>query len=332
MSTLPEKDLPPGRHRLLKEHLMTEFRQETQTDEREARGAKRPARRAWLRPALVAAAAAAVATGLLVALPSDDATGARDTAATSGGGTGGGTGGASAQYGSDEAERLLEDIALAASKRDAPERIRDDQFVYIKSRVGYMSFGVDTKPQLERVHDREIWKSVDGTRKGLLDEDNHNGRIKLDAEKPGIPSNTGYRHLETLPTDPAKMHKWLYDNGEGDRTQKDERAFTLFGDLVGESLVPKKQAVALYRAAARIRAVEVVDGVKDAAGRTGVALVRENEDGFQEQLVFDPRTKEYLGERVVAVRDTEDGVKKGQLLGTSAILDREIVDKAGRRP
>ncbi|MCX4664516.1 CU044_5270 family protein [Streptomyces uncialis] len=321
MSTLPEKDLPPGRHRLLKEHLMTEFRQETQTD-------ARPARRVWPRPALVAVAAAAVAAGVLVALPSDG-TGSRDTAAAPGGT---GAPGKAAGYGSDDAARLLEDIALAASKRDAPARIRDDQFVYVKSRIGYMSFAENTKPELERIHDREVWASVDGTREGLLDEDNRNGRIKLDAPQPGDASNTDYRSLQKLPTDPSKMHKWLYDNGQGDKTPEDERAFNLFGDLVGESLVPKKQAVALYRAAARIKAVEVVDGVKDAAGRTGVALVRENEDGYQEQLVFDPRTKEYLGERVVAVRDTGDGLKKGQLLGTSAILDREIVDKAGRRP
>ncbi|MFJ7419933.1 CU044_5270 family protein [Streptomyces uncialis] len=329
MSTLPEKDLPPGRHRLLKEHLMTEFRQETQTDAREARGAKRPARRVWLRPALVAVAAAAVAAGVLVALPSGDGTGARDTAAAPGGT---GARDKAAGYGPDEAARLLEDIALAASKRDAPARVRDDQFVYIKSRLGYAAFAENTKPELERIHDREIWLSVDGTRKGLLTEENRKGRVKLDAPKPGYASNTDYRSLQKLPTDPATLHKWLYDNGQGDKTPEDERAFTLFGDLVGESLVPKKQAVALYRAAARIKAVEVVDGVKDAAGRTGVALVRENEDGYQEQLVFDPRTKEYLGERVVAVRDTGDGLKKGQLLGTSAILDREIVDKAGRRP
>ncbi|WP_406399253.1 CU044_5270 family protein [Streptomyces uncialis] len=309
MSTLPEKDLPPGRHRLLKEHLMTEFRQETQTD-------ARPARRVWPRPALVAVAAAAVAAGVLVALPSDG-TGSRDTAA---------------KRTSDEAVRLLEDIALATAKKDTPDGIRDDRFVYIKSRLGYMHYGMGKKPKLEPVHDREVWNSVDGTREGLLIEDNRNGRMKLEADTPGIPGNTNYRELKKLPTDPDKMYTWLYANREGDNPA-DEQVFTLFGDLVGESLMPKEQAVALYRAAARIKAVEVVDGVKDAAGRTGVALVREDEDGFQEQqLVFDPRTKEYLGERVVAVRDTGDGLKKGQLLGTSAILDREIVDKAGRRP
>ncbi|MFD8939696.1 hypothetical protein ACFV0R_31340 [Streptomyces sp. NPDC059578] len=50
MSVLPEKDLPPGRHRLLKEHLMTEIRQETQAIE------SRPRRSPWLRPVLIGAA------------------------------------------------------------------------------------------------------------------------------------------------------------------------------------------------------------------------------------------------------------------------------------
>lgn len=316
MNTLPEKDLPPGRHRLLKEHLMTEFRQETQHDTRTAPKTERPVRRAWLRPALVAGAAAAVAAGFLVALPSDDGTGVRDTAA---------------KHTSDEAVRLLEDIALATAKKDTPDGIRDDQYVYLKSRTGYTSYGTGEKPKLEPVHDREIWKSVDGTREGLLIEDNRNGRMELEADTPGLPGNTNYRDLATLPTDPGKMHKWLYANASGD-TQSDERAFTFFGDLVGESLMPRDQAVALYRAATRIPAVEVVKGVKDAAGRTGIALVREDKDGLQEQLIFDPRTKEFLGEREVAARDTEGGVKKGELVGTKAILDREIVDKAGRRP
>lgn len=316
MNTLPEKDLPPGRHRLLKEHLMTEFRQETQHDARTAPKTERPVRRAWLRPALVAGAAAAVAAGFLVALPSDDGTSVRDTAV---------------EPASDEAVRLLEDIALATAKKDTPDGIRDDQYVYIKSRLGYMRYAEKNEPKLEPVHDREIWRAVDGTRKSLLIEDNDHGRMELDVGTPGMPGNTDYRSLKKLPTDPDKMHKWLYANASGD-TQSDERAFTFFGELVGESLMPRDQAVALYRAATRIPAVEVVKGVKDAAGRTGTALVREDKDGFQEQLIFDPRTKEFLGEREVAARDTEAGVKKGELAGTSAILDRRIVDKAGRRP
>ncbi|MEV3871100.1 CU044_5270 family protein [Streptomyces sp. NPDC049906] len=313
MSELPEKDLPPGRHRLLKEHLMTEIRQESPRTERTAR-----ARRPWLRPVLVGAAAAAVAGGVLVALPS----GTEQNTAV--------------KHTSDEAVALLEDIALATAERDAPE-IRDDQYVYVKSRVAYSSQQLTasdqelSKPKLDPVHDREVWFSVDGKRPGLLVEENRNGRIELEAEKPGLATNTSYRNLTTLPTDPDAMLKWLYKNRQGDN-QKDHQAFITFGDLVRESLVPPAQGAALYRAAAKLPAVEVVKDVKDAAGRTGVAVSREDEHGLQTQLIFNPKTFAYLGERVVATRETEDGLEEGDVTGTAAVLDREVVDKVEQRP
>ncbi|MFD5554915.1 CU044_5270 family protein [Streptomyces sp. NPDC127068] len=304
MSVLPEKDLPPGRHRLLKEHLMTEIRQETQATE------SRPRRSPWLRPVLIGAAAAAVAAGVLVALPSG---GAEDATA-------------------NEAAALLEDIALVAAKGDVPDDIRDDQYVYIKSVVGYTSQELGKKAKLDPVHDREIWFAVDGTRPGLLVEDNRNGRIELEADTPGIPSNTNYKNLKTLPTDPDAMLKWLYKNKQGDN-QKDEQVFTFVGDLVRESLVPPAQAAALYRAVAKVPDVDVVKDVKDAAGRTGIAVVRDEGPAAQRQLIFDPKTKQYLGERVVTTEDhAETGLKKGDVQGTAALLDRQVVDKREQRP
>ncbi|MFD8940400.1 CU044_5270 family protein, partial [Streptomyces sp. NPDC059578] len=215
---------------------------------------------------------------------------------------------------------------------DAPDDIRDDQYVYIKSRVGYTSQEVGKKPKLDPVHDREIWFAVDGKRPGLLVEDNRNGRIELEADTPGIPSNTNYKNLKTLPTDPDAMLKWLYKNKQGDN-QKDEQVFTFVGDLVRESLVPPAQAAALYRAVAKVPDVEVVKDVKDAAGRTGIAVVRDEGDSAQRQLIFDPKTKQYLGERVVTTEDhAASGLKKGDVQGTAAVLDRQVVDKREQRP
>ncbi|EPH44793.1 hypothetical protein STRAU_2155 [Streptomyces aurantiacus JA 4570] len=56
-----ERDLPPGRHLLLKEHLMTEIRQ-SQSENRAEPPATARRRRPWLRPALVAGAVAASRT------------------------------------------------------------------------------------------------------------------------------------------------------------------------------------------------------------------------------------------------------------------------------
>ncbi|MFF1624117.1 CU044_5270 family protein [Streptomyces sp. NPDC058251] len=306
MSTLPERDLPPGRHRLLKEHLMTEIRQE-----QKAAGTPARTRTKWLRPAVAVAAVAAVAATVVVALPSSDG--------TSGPGT------------SKEAAALLGDIALAAEHQKVPDHIRDDQFVYIDSKIGYSTQENDNPATLDPVHRREIWLSVDGTRSGLLEEKFHgNDHVKLEPETPGIPGNTDYRNLQRLPTDPDRMLDWLHKNSHGGKSG-DQNAFVLVGDLVTESLLPPDVAAALFRAAAKIPGVVVVPDAVDAAGRRGVGVARED-GGEREELIFDAKTKEYLGERVIAVEDLPSGFKKGQITGTSAILNRTVVDKAGQRP
>jgi len=312
----PERDLPPGRHRLLKEHLMTEIRQHEGQQEREQEGQQRAGgtpvrtRATWLRPAIAAAAVAAVAATVVVALPSS-----------------GGRSGSASQ----DAVALLGDIALAAEHQKVPDTIRDDQFVYIESKAGYTTQEEGKPARVDPIHQREIWLSVDGTHWGLLEENRDGlGRVKLEPDTPGVPSNTNYRNLQTLPTDPDKMLEWLHKHSEGGKSE-DQNTFVLVGDLVGESLLPPDVAAALFRAAAKIPGVVVVPDSVDAAGRHGVAVARVD-DGEREELIFDKKTKEYLGERDVAVEDQPSGFKKGQTTGSSAILKREIVDKAGQRP
>ncbi|CAM5363202.1 CU044_5270 family protein OS=Streptomyces fumanus OX=67302 GN=GCM10018772_60350 PE=4 SV=1 [Streptomyces fumanus] len=271
-----------------------------------------PARKpsGWLRPALVAGAVAAVVATLSVTLPSDEP----------------------APAASKEAAALWEDIALAAEKADVPTGIRDDQFVYIKSKGGWATQRGDGAPaELQPVHQREVWLSVDGSREGML----HDPYVRSDHEPlekptPGIPSNTDYRHLQTLPTDPDEMYAWLTGASEGSDS-KDEANFVLVGDLARESLMPPAQAAALYRAAAKIRGVFVVDDAVDAAGRHGVAVAR-IDDGERVELIFDKRTKEFLGEREVAVEDLPTGFEKGEVTGRFAVLERAVVDEAGQRP
>ncbi|GAA3088074.1 hypothetical protein ACFQ0X_19850 [Streptomyces rectiviolaceus] len=69
--------------------------------------------------------------------------------------------------------------------------------------------------------------------------------------------------------------------------------------------MPPEQAAALYLAASKIPGVE---------------------------LIFDKKTKEFLGERQVAVEDLPTGFKEGTVTGRSAVLERVVVDKAGQRP
>ncbi|MEV6592195.1 CU044_5270 family protein [Streptomyces acidicola] len=316
---LPEKDLPPGRHLLLKEHLMTEIRQEQHHTTADA-----PARRrnGWLRPAIAAAAVAAAAAVTFTVLPSSGDSG-RPAA-------------------SKQAVQLLEDIALAAEGADVPGDIRDDQFVYIQSKGAYTTHDYGTE-KLAPVREREIWLSVDGSQWGLLEDDREGvgrmtlkpsgGSLEIGGKKVELPQRrdtgreTDYRALSTLPTDPDKMRDWLYRVSsaevEEERPDKDNAAFVLFGDLIHESLMPPKVSAALYRAAAKIPGVEVVRNVKDSVGREGIAISRES-GGVREEQIFDAKTFTYLGEREVD--------ENGKVTGMSAVLERTVVDKAGQRP
>jgi hypothetical protein len=322
MNELPEKDLPPGRHRLLKERLMTEIRQESPGEE------TRVPRRLWLRPALVAGAVAAVtAVTLVLAVPSGSDEKAPSRAVPSSGSS------TSATPSSPRtAAALLEDIALAAEHASVPSGIRDDQFVYIRSKVAWTGQDGDGPAKLDSVHEREIWLSVDGKQQGLLHEPfARSTNLLLEAPTPGIASNTDYRHLQTLPTDPDRMYDWLVKASGDGSSNKDEANFVLVGDLARESLMPPAQAAALYRAAARISGVFVIDDAVDAAGRHGVAIARV-EDGERHELIFDKETREFLGERVVAVEDLPWGFKKGDVTGRTAVLERTVVDERGERP
>ncbi len=316
MNQLPEKDLPPGRHRLLKEHLMTEIRQEAQETQENGTRARRP----WLRPALVAGAVAAVtAVTLTLAVPSGS-DGAGPPVAVP-----------SANV-PQTAAALLEDIALAAEHADVPSDIRDDQFVYIKSKVAWTSQDADGPAKLDPVHPREVWLSVDGKEQGMVHEPfSRSEHVLLEKETPGVARNTNYRHLQTLPTDPDKMYEWLVKASGDGSSSKDEANFVLVGDLARESLMPPEQAAALYRAAAKISGVFVIDDAVDAAGRHGVAVARVD-DGERRELIFDKKTKEFLGERQVAVEDLPWGFKKGDVTARTAVLERTVVDERGERP
>ncbi|MFI1360607.1 CU044_5270 family protein [Streptomyces sp. NPDC020898] len=323
MSTPPgfsERDLPPGRHRLLKEHLMTEIRHEVRQEAEQ----RAPRRNPWLRPAIAAGAVATVAALTFAALPGGGADG---TSATPPGST------TATTTTARTAATLLEDIALAAEGTDVPSGIRDDQFVYIKSRVAYLS-SVDGGPgKMDPVHDREIWLSVDGTREGLLEEDKdplRHQKLEQEGDWLGSPTNprpTTYRALSELPTDPDKMLDWLYetsaDGVDEEQPDKGYVAFVLFGDLIRETLMPPKVSAALYRAAAKIPGVEVVPDVTDTVGREGIAVTRSGGDGEVEQLIFDRETYTFLGERVL---------DDGKLVGSTSVLERTVVDRTGQRP
>lgn len=77
----------------------------------------------------------------------------------------------------------------------------------------------------------------------------------------------------------------------------------------------------------------MVPDAVDADGRHGVAVARYDpyNPGLRDELIFDRETLELIGIRSIATKAT-DSVEAGQVLGTTAVLERAVVDAKGRHP
>jgi hypothetical protein len=329
------RDLPVGRQQILKEHLMTEFRQATAP----APPSRRRSRRGY-RPVLaiamgagVLAAAGVVAAVVLVPGP------------RAGGGQAGGGG-----Y-SSPGITLLAQVADAAEQQPAPQPVRDSEFMYIRSEVAFsadvISGGHETST-MQKPHERQVWLPVANIcATGLLIENGSSTPLgpapvssasgagsSSSAPLANQPQSSGcgkgavgdptYRLLQSLPTDPHALLSLIYAQTKGEGPSPNAEAFTTIGDLMRETIVPPKTAAALYRAAALIPGVTLVGHAKDGMGRVGVAVawtVGQDRD----EWIFNPKTGQFLGEY-------DYNTVTGEVTGESTVLQRAFTARAGQLP
>ncbi|MFD4661606.1 CU044_5270 family protein [Kitasatospora sp. NPDC058444] len=223
------------------------------------------------------------------------------------------------------------DRAAKAAEQQPATAARGDQFVYVKILDNW------AKAAGEAPRTREDWNSVDGGRRGLLLLDGHlpnPGGSDEHGEAEPVPfAGIGsYAYVAALPTDPDALLDRIHADTAGLGPGPDEEAFRTVGDLLRQQIAPPAVSAALYRAAAKIPGVTVIDSVTDAAGRAGVAVARRDGGGkVESQWIFDRADYTFLGERTVAVTDGAT-FKKGDITGQMAVLARAIVDEPGTRP
>ncbi|MEU9926471.1 CU044_5270 family protein [Streptomyces anulatus] len=135
-----------------------------------------------------------------------------------------------------------------------------------------------------------------------------------------------------MPTDPDELLAYLRAHVRKDAEQEtDQIVFEQIGVLLG-GVLPPRTAAALYRAAADIPGVEEAPDAKDAIGRTGLGIAREDTaHGNRTEWVFDEDDYSFLGSRVYRTKDAPYA-KAGALLHSTAEIDHAIVDKAGQVP
>ncbi|MCX4906744.1 CU044_5270 family protein [Streptomyces sp. NBC_00878] len=344
------RDLPSGRHQFHKERLMAHIQQDSRTatmaaPERTGRAQKAPRfrfpRLAITLPATAAALSVAAIAGMV----------------TYGGLGGGGNGGSGLATGpalttevgtasTKGVPQLLDQISLAAAEGDHPT-VKPGQYVYIESKsADTFEKTVDDKTTLAShvLHKRQVWSSADGVEGWLIDPAVNDGP---EGETLALPDELGntptahmgapsYDFLAKLPTDPDALLAKIYKDTKGQGNTPDQQAFDTIGDLLSESYPPAELYSALFKAAGKIPGVAVVNDAEDAAGRHGIAVVRQDEtSGQREEWIFDKETHVYLGERIVQVRENggDSGlIKPGTVVYTSAITNRAIVDEMKQVP
>ncbi|QFZ76391.1 hypothetical protein GFH48_26765 [Streptomyces fagopyri] len=315
------------RHLLLEEHLMNEFRSTAPAPA----SSRRPARRVLLIGVPVTAAALAGAFAFTALTNSAGGDPAVATPPPVEAPVVRIEPGSTAQLAS-----TVEHIAAAASARETPEP-GPGQYIYIKSKVSYVTVSHtdkdDSKAWVQPLHIREVWSSPDG-KQGWLDEPGYQpkGGSTLDSDVEPSWGAASYDYLKTLPTDPDALLKRIYKETKGQGNSPDQQAFTTVGDLLNEEIAPAKLNAALYRAAAKIPGVVVVEHAQDAAGREGIALAHvDQRSGDRTEWIFDRGTYTYLGSRAVQVKQA-DGVKPGTVINWTAVLERAVVDAQKQRP
>lgn len=196
---------------------------------------------------------------------------------------------------------------------------RPDQFLY-------------TKVQESDGSVAEFWHSVDGTHDGLISQGGetrptpgckdgqmagYNEYGEPAAPSPCVPLPA---YLSDVPTDPAKMQAYLEGLGGAPGINSLGKNIPY---LAQDHYVSPEALAALFESLTSIPGLTVDENVTDGAGRPGIG-VSWKVDGMDENgqpakltstLVFDLTTHAFLG-----------------WAGSSALVEKEIVDAAGQRP
>jgi hypothetical protein len=232
---------------------------------------------------------------------------------------------------------VLERAAAAAAEKPfvAP---RDDQWIYVKERFG----GSVSEP----VARQQTWRRADGGGFAFVDE---HGKLHVEivprpqphSGRPGPELFESYKALAALPTDPAALLRWAYAraaNTTGGGKDDDGDVYLILNHILRSNVLPPDLEAGIFRAMKQIPGVTVEE--VEVSGRPVFALGLHTSDSLYEELLLDPATHAYVGERSTVTRNaTIDPLKAGDTTGEvrkgrQVVVERvttAIVDEPGER-
>jgi len=137
------------------------------------------------------------------------------------------------------------------------------------------------------------------------------------------------RFVAQLPTDPAKVYAKLAADSKGDKTRMLEDA----AGVLESNYVNRDVRSTVYKALMSMPGLDVTDNAATLDGQHGVALGAANE-GLRQEIVIDPATGRYLGERLILTIDGTgfwNGLKPGTVIESTSVRTG-VAEKIGVAP
>ena len=193
---------------------------------------------------------------------------------------------------------------------------------------------------------RQQWARADGGAHAWIDEA---GKLQIQTmERPSDhPARRGtlegYPLVASLPTDPAALPQWVYDRADenwsnGPSSTSEEEIFLFFNHILRGNVMPPEVEAAIFGVMSDLPGLTIEN--VEMFGSPAIAVGYES-DWLRDEILLDPRTYEYVGERATVTRDaTIDPGKAGNATGEvhegsqvlAERLDIAIVDEAGELP
>ena len=132
--------------------------------------------------------------------------------------------------------------------------------------------------------------------------------------------------LAALPRDTRDLRDRLYDDTSGHGLSHDGEVLVYVADVLRSGTVPADLRAALFRVLETVPGVDIVKRHED--GLISIGRL-EDKDGQRQEIVIDPATGDYVGERTLQVRAL-DGVPAGTVIG-EVTVSRTLVDSVPQR-
>jgi hypothetical protein len=186
----------------------------------------------------------------------------------------------------------------------------------------------DTDPQFVTPGDRQRWVDAGSPALGggpPIDEAEPVGELSF----PFGERSLTYEQLRALPSDPDALGRLVRDAAIQNGRSRAWEELDLIAELLRNSPLSPAQGAALYQVAASLDGIELIEHEQDPSGRAGVGIAV-SDGGLRVELILDPETGVLLGDREVALEDSN--VPAGTVIDAVSYVRSGVVDGVTQTP